>query len=272
MLFTVLRLLLFVLVVYGLISLIVYYLQERLIFLPESNGPGTRYSFGLPFEEVRIPVDGAILHGLYFHAGDFHGGDAKGVIVYFHGNAGSLRTWGGVAPDLVARGYDVFIVDYRGYGQSTGQITSELQLHRDMDKVYALARTRYEPEKIILYGRSIGSPLAARLAAQEPVGLLILETPFYSLEVVARRQLPILPMSLLKYPMKTHAWLEHVESPVLILHGTADEVIPFADGERLLFHVRTPASFHAIEGGRHNDLARFPAYHAALDVALGPRR
>lgn len=267
MIFGVFRLLLFLLIAYGLICLLVYYAQERLIFLPERNGPGTRYNFGLPFEEVRIPVEGATLHALYFNAVE-----PKGVIVYFHGNAGSLRTWGNVAPDLVGRGYDVFMVDYRGYGQSTGQITDELQLHRDMDKVYALARARYEPDKIVLFGRSLGAPLATRLAAQETPGLLILEAPFYSIEAIARRQLPFLPMSLLKYPMKTHTWIEYVDAPILILHGTRDEVVPFGDGERLLFHVKTPASFHAIEGGGHNDLARFPAYHAALDVALGGRR
>lgn len=271
MLFGVLRLVLFLLVAYGLICLLVYYAQERLIFVPERNGPGTRYNFGLPFEELRIQVEGATLHALYFSAAAI-GVETKGIIVYFHGNAGSLRTWGGVAPDLVPRGYDLLIVDYRGYGQSTGQIENELQLHRDMDAVYAVARARYEPDKIILFGRSLGAPLAARLAAQHTPRLLILEAPFYSIEAMARRMLPFIPTSLLKYPMKTHAWLEYVESPILILHGTADEVVPFADGERLLYHVKSPTSFHAIEGGRHNDLARFSTYQAALDMALGPRR
>ncbi|MCG8346148.1 MAG: lysophospholipase [Chloroflexales bacterium] len=252
---------------YVLLCVALYLFQERLIFLPERDGPNTVYNFGLPFSEIFIPVDGAMLHALHFPAPQ-----AKGVVLYLHGNAGSLRTWGMVAPDLVQHGYDVLIVDYRGYGKSSGTISSESQLHRDVDAVYSYLLARYPAEQIVVYGRSLGSGLATRLAAQQPVQMLILESPFHSLADLARRQMPFAPAFLLKYPLRTYAWIGQVSSPIVMFHGRADEVVPFAASERLQAYATAPVTFIAIEGGGHNDLARFPAYHAGLAAALGSVR
>lgn len=260
-----LRLLALVALGYLLLCALIYVLQERLIFFPERDQPGTRYDFGVPVEELWLPVERAALHALWFRVPERYG-----VILYLHGNAGSLRSWGSVAPDLTARGYDVVIVDYRGYGQSTGRISGETQLHADMAAVYRWVRERYPEEQIVIYGRSLGSGLAARLAAENRPQLLILESPFYSLETIARRQFPWAPPFLLKYPLRTYRWIGEVRSPVVIIHGTADAVVPFADGERLAAAVTAPLRFHAIAGGGHNDLALFPAYREALDEALQP--
>jgi uncharacterized protein len=237
--------------------------QERLIFYPERDPPGTRYAFSHPAEEVWIPVDGATLHALWFRVPE-----PQGVILYLHGNAGSLRSWGTVAPELVAYGYDLLIFDYRGYGQSSGQIQSESQLHADAAAVAAWVLARYPETPLVLYGRSLGSALAVRLAAEHQPRLLILESPFYSLEHLARRQFPWAPSFLLKYPLRAHAWIGQVRSPVVIIHGTDDAIVPFADGERLAGAVTAPLQFHAVAGGGHNDLARFPAYWAAITAAL----
>lgn len=249
---------------YALLCTLLYLAQERLIFFPERDPLGTRYAFGVPADELFIPVKGAQLHALLFHAKE-----PRGVILYLHGNAGSLRSWGTVAPALVERGYDVLMVDYRGYGQSTGQINGEAQLHADMAAVYGWLSGRYPEEQIVLYGRSLGSGLAARLAAEHRPRLLILESPYDSLEAIARRQFAFVPPFLLKYPLRTYQWIGEVRSPVVIVHGTADTVIPFTDGERLAAAVTTPIQFHPIEGGDHNDLGQFPAYQAAIDAALG---
>lgn len=264
---TILRLLALAAVGYTILCALIYAMQERLIFFPERDPPGTRYLFGVPVEEQHIPVEGAQLHALLFRAPE-----PRGVILYLHGNAGSLRSWGAVAPDFVARGYDVLLVDYRGYGQSSGSIAGEAQLHADVAAVYAWVAARYPEEQIVLYGRSLGSGLAVRLAAERRPRLLILESPFYSLEAIARRQFPFLPPFLLKYPLRTWSWIGQVRCPVVIIHGTADEVVPFADGERLSASVTAPLRFHQVENGGHNDLSGLPAYWAAIDEALGAER
>lgn len=243
---------------------LLFLIQERLIFFPQRDPPGTRYAFSMPSEEVWIAVDGAQLHALWFRVPV-----PQGVILYMHGNAGSLRSWGAVGADLAQRGYDVLIVDYRGYGQSSGQISSEAQLHADMAAVYAWVLTQYPADQVVLYGRSLGSGLAVRLAAEQQPRLLILESPFDSLETLARRQFPFVPPFVLRYPLRSTDWIGAVHAPVLIIHGTADEVVPFAAGERLAAQVRAPLQFVAVPGGRHNNLAQFAAYTAALDEALG---
>jgi alpha-beta hydrolase superfamily lysophospholipase len=264
---TILRLLALAAAGYVLLCALIYAMQERLIFFPERDPLGTRYTFGVPAEEQLISVEGAQLHALLFQAPE-----PRGVILYLHGNAGSLRSWGGVAPDFVARGYDVLLVDYRGYGQSSGSIVGEAQLHADMAAVYAWVAARYPEEQIVLYGRSLGGGLAARLAAEQRPRLLILESPFYSLEAIARRQFPFVPPFLLKYPLQTWSWIGQVRCPVVIIHGTADEVVPFADGERLAASVAAPLRFHQVAGGSHNDLSAFSAYWTAIDEALGAER
>jgi hypothetical protein len=259
----ILRVLALIAVGYALLCALLYLAQERLIFFPERDSPGTRYAFGVPADELFLPVEGAQLHALLFRAPE-----PRGVILYLHGNAGSLRTWEAVAPNLVARGYDVLMVDYRGYGQSTGRIAGEAELHGDMAAVYAWLSARHPEEQIVLYGRSLGSGLATRLAAERRPRLLILESPYHSLEAIARRQFAFIPPFLLKYPLRAYQWVGQVRCPVVIVHGTADAVVPFADGERLATSVNASLRFHPVEGGGHNDLGRFPAYQAAIDEAL----
>jgi len=241
---------------YALLCLALYLLQERLIFFPEKLPAGYAFDYDMPFEEVTWPVDGAELHALHFRVDD-----PRGVILYFHGNAGSLRGWGDVGEELAGYGYDVVISDYRGYGKSGGRITGEAQLLADAEAAYAY----------VLYGRSIGSALATYLAAQHRPRLLILEAPFYSLHDLASRVMPpIAPLGLLlKYELPVYRWLGETECPAVIFHGTDDEVIPFDSSRRLLAHTRSPATFVPVEGGRHNNLERFEAYQAGLAEALG---
>lgn len=243
----------------------IYLVQERLIFHPERVQPGTRYTFDHPFEELFLPVEGASLHTLWFHANE-----PQGVVVYFHGNGGSLRMWGTRAAPLVDRGYDVIMVDYRGYGQSTGTISSEAQLLADANAVYAWVLDRYPETQIVLYGSSLGTSFASWLAANHQPRLLILESPFYSIEELARHNFPWVPSFLLKYPLRSYSWIGQVRCPVIIFHGTDDPVIPFADSKRLAGEVTAPLSFYRLEGGGHVDFDDYLLYHEALDRSLGP--
>ncbi len=218
------------------------YSQERLIFFPEKLPAGYAFDYDIPFEEVTWPVDGAELHALHFRVDD-----ARGVILYFHGNAGSLRGWGDVGEELAGYGYDVVISDYRGYGKSGGHITGEAQLLADADATYAYVRQRYAEDRIVLYGRSVGSAPATYLAAQHRPRLLILEAPLYSLRDLASRVMPpIAPLELLlKYELPVYRWLGRSECPAVIFHGTDDEVIPFDSSLRLLAHAFVKATLRA---------------------------
>jgi len=250
---------------YGLLCALLYSQQERMVFFPEVLPPGYRFAFSQPFEEVSLPVDGATLSALHFTVER-----PRGAILFFHGNGGSLRNWGDLAGHWTRHGYAVLMLDYRGYGKSSGAIRSERMLHDDALAAYAWLAERYPPESIVVAGRSLGTGIAARLATQRKPRLLILETPYTSLASIARRQVPWAPGFLFKYPLRTDQWIGEVTSPVYLIHGTRDELIPFASSERLAALIGGEQRLFAIEGAGHNDFTLYPAYDQALKTILGP--
>ncbi|WP_370088604.1 alpha/beta hydrolase [Ekhidna sp.] len=243
---------------------ILYFLQEQFIFLPESLDQDYEYSFEQNFEEHNLEMeDGAKINLLHFTLPE-----SKELIVYFHGNAGSLARWGEVVSPFVDLGYEVLIVDYRGYGKSTGKRSQVRMLH-DADAIYEFAKTKETEDRIILFGRSLGSGFASYLAGKNNPKKLILETPFYSLREVAGSLIPIYPTGfLLKYQLPNFQYLEKVETPIYIFHGDQDEIVPFASGKRLYETLGENAKFITIEGGHHNDLSAFDAYWAEMEKVL----
>jgi fermentation-respiration switch protein FrsA (DUF1100 family) len=242
----------------------VYVLQDKLIFFPEKVAADYKYPFQQPFEEVFFDTpDLSRLHALWFRQPN-----AKGVILYFHGNAGSLRSWGYIAEDFLPYGYEVFIPDYRSFGKSTGHL-SETALHQDAQLTYDYLQRHYPEQKIIIFGRSIGTGIATRLAAHNHPRQLILESPFYNFTDVAKAHYGFLPVALLlKYSFRSDEWIRQVPCPVYILHGTADAIVPFSSGQKLARLLPDPEAFIPIEGGGHNDLSNFKSYQLALKRLL----
>jgi alpha-beta hydrolase superfamily lysophospholipase len=189
-------------------------------------------------------------------------------VLYFHGNAGSLRSWGTVAETFVERGYDVLMPDYRGYGKSSGHIASEQMLHHDAALAYRYLLEHYPEEQIVIYGRSIGSGIATYLAKSHRPRMLILETPSVSLFEIVRQHYPFVPGALLKYPLRTDLWIGDVACPVYLFHGTSDDLIPHAASERLAALVRSEHQLMIIVGAGHNDLGNFEQYSQQLDRIL----
>jgi uncharacterized protein len=249
--------------VYILVCSGLYSQQNELIFRPEVLPADFRFSFPQTFSEVNLPVDDASLNALHFTVPN-----SRGVVLFFHGNAGSLRRWGDVAESFTSRGYDLFVFDYRGYGKSTGRITSEQQLHDDADRVYGYLRGRYPAEHVVVYGRSLGTGIAAQLAVRHEPRVLILETPYFSLKDLTATFYPYVPGWLLKYPLRTDLALPQVKSPVYLIHGTRDTVIPYPSSERLLAVIPSAKEMITIPGGEHNGLRLTPAYNTALDRFL----
>jgi uncharacterized protein len=244
---------------------LLYLLQERLIFIPSKLPDDYRYGFRQEFEERDLEVRGRRVNSLYFPAPG-----APGTILYFHGNAGDLSGWGMVAAELVGRtGWNVWIMDYPGYGKSEGRIRSEEQLHEMAEAFMERVLFGRRPgEKIVLAGRSIGSGLATRLAARHPVDGLVLESPYYSLQRLAKENFAWVPGLFLKYRFPSHVWIQQTKAPVLILHGANDNLIPAAHGRELADLAPATAEFVSVAGGGHNDLSMFEDYWTAFSRFL----
>ncbi len=242
-----------------------YVLQEKLLFRPTVLAQDYRFNFSHPFEELFLDTkDNAIINAVHFKAKD-----SKGVILYFHGNAGDLSKWGTIAEYFVGKNYDVFVMDYRSYGKSTGTL-SETALYDDAQICYSLLKEHYPENKITIYGRSLGTAIAAKVAANNSPKQLILETPYFSIVDVAKTRFPFMPVSLMmSYQFPTHQFISNVTCDIHIFHGTNDYVVPFSSGERLFnSSPKDKTSFSIIKNAGHNNLIDFKLYHDKINVLL----
>ncbi len=249
--------------VYLILCLIAYWIQEWFIFHPEQLPDNFKYQYEYPFEEIFLePEEGVKINGLHFKLPR-----SKGVVFYCKGNSRSVKGWGKFARDFLGKGYDFFMIDYRGFGKSRGKRT-EAAMYQDAQYAYDYIKERYPEEKIIIYGRSIGSGFATNIAAANKPQKLILDSPYYSFIDIASRYLPIFPVSkILKYHIRTDLWMKDVTCPVFILHGTKDRIIPLKSGIKLS-KIAQQGILIPIEDAGHNNLPRFAAYHDHLYAIL----
>lgn len=243
----------------------IYLAQRFIVFQPRRLSVGHVFSFDQPFEEFFISTaDGEQLNALYFPTSL----ERRGVILYFHGNYSHLQRWGRYHTDFTSRGYDVLMIDYRGYGKSSGR-PSEAGLYADGEAAYDWLRRRIPVDQIFIYGRSLGSGVASYLAARREARMLLLETPFDSITGTLRKRFPFFffPVSM-KHDFPNHLHLQSAQMPIHIFHGTWDEMVPYASARRLAPLLDDPACFTTIQRGMHKNLNRFEAFHKALDAAL----
>jgi len=251
--------------VYLVGALLLYQFQEKFIFLDGELAEGYVYTFKSDFEELNLPApNGGRLNAIHFKADA-----AKGLVLYFHGNRGNLTRWGIIVEDYVALGYDVLVMDYRGYGKSKGTRSMKILLS-DAEMFYQHALTLYPEGEITLYGRSLGTGIASWLAGKHQPKRLILETPYYSLASVAQRYYPIYPSKLaLRYNFQSSQYLKTATCPVSIFHGTEDTVVPYKSAQRLYDSLPSgQGKFFTIEGGEHKNLAEFDAFRKNLKEVL----
>lgn len=245
---------------YIAICALAYMLQERLIFLPDRINADYRFPFPQPFREIFLKAsDDKLLHGLYFATTE-----SKGVILYLHGNAGALDSWGSVASTYLSLGYDVMVVDYRGYGKSQGTIASESQLLEDVHLFYDHLLKSYRESDVIVLGYSLGSGLASQLAARNNPRMLILQAPYYSLTAMMQHSFPFLPTFLLKYKLATNLALPRCRMPVVLIHGDRDDVIPYSQALRLKELLKPGDTLITLSGVGHNGMTDDPAYQKAI--------
>jgi pimeloyl-ACP methyl ester carboxylesterase len=240
--------------------------QEKLLFVPDVLPADQPLAKAPDIHEVSIEVAGARLSALHLRLPD-----PKGVVFFLHGNAGSLANWF-VNPDYYRRvNFDLFMLDYRGFGKSTGRIQSEAQLHADVRAAWSTIAAQYANRKVVVYGRSLGTGLAVRLAAEmsanRPPDLTVLVSPYRSMVSLATEHFPWVPQAVVRYPLRTDALIGQVRGPILIVHGERDTLIPPDHSESLKL-LAPQANLLRVPGAGHNDLQDFDMYLGALARAL----
>ncbi|RYZ98535.1 MAG: alpha/beta fold hydrolase, partial [Sphingobacteriaceae bacterium] len=179
-----------------------YVNQDVMIFPATRLDAGYTFNFPYPFTEYKIKNGRDTLSGILFKAQN-----TKGLIFYLHGNGGALDSWGEIAPTYTAYNYDLFILDYPGYGKSTGRIFNEEDLLKAVQFAYDTLKTHYQEQDIVIIGYSIGTGPAAWLAAHQHPKQLVLMAPYYSLTDLIRNKYPFLPAFMAKYKLKTHEYV-----------------------------------------------------------------
>jgi alpha-beta hydrolase superfamily lysophospholipase len=250
---------------YLLVCLLLYFQQEHLLFFPAKLPADYRFRFPGRFAERWITApDGTRLHGLLFRTEQ----PARGLVFYLHGNGGALDSWGEVAPVYTALGYDVFLLDYRGYGKSQGRIGSEAQLLADVDAAYQQLAQQYPENRTVVLGYSLGTGLAAWVAARHQPRLLILQAPYYSMRDVARSHYPWVPGFLVRYPLRTYEVLPRVPAPVVLFHGEQDKVIYPGSSRRLRALLGPGARLVLLPRAGHNGMTDNAQYQQVLRELL----
>lgn len=242
-----------------------YFNQEKFYFHPKTLAENYQYHFDSEFEEINIPVGKKnTINSLLFKSKN-----SKGVILYLHGNAGALHDWGMRAPLYTINNYDILFVDYRGFGKNRNQLESEKMLHSDIQHVYDFLKTRYKENNIIVLGFSIGSGLAANVAANNNPKALILEAPYYSFESLVNEIAPLVPSFLIEYKIPTHRFIEKVRCPITIFHGKDDQLIT-PEGNSIQLQQLDPnnITLHLIDNCNHNGIYKSNAYYNLLSVVL----
>jgi uncharacterized protein len=241
--------------------------QEKLLFFPDRLPAGYRLANDPDVTELEVPVDGARLSVLHLRLPQ-----PKGVVFFLHGNAGNLSGWFSNAAFYREANFDLVMPDYRGYGKSTGRIQSEEQLLSDVRAVWDHVAPRYVGRRVVIYGRSLGTALAAELSSQlsasgRPADLTVLVTPYSSIRELASEIYPVLPQFLVRYPLETAERARGIGGPIVLYHGDRDELIPLRHSERLQTALPN-AQLTVVIGARHNDIQEFPAYRQHFMDAL----
>lgn len=258
------RVTIFLIAIYVVIGASLYFNQEKLLFLPTTLPDDYSYDFSYPFEEIFLNTDGGVINMVHFKTEA-----PKGVILYFHGNAGDLSRWGTITEYFVEKQYDVLVMDYRTYGKSKGAL-NERAFYSDAQYCYDYLKGYYEEGNIIVYGRSLGTGMAVFVASNNSPKQLILETPYYSIVDIAQSRFPIFPVKwLLNYKFESFRYMQNVTCPITIFHGTNDRVIPYSSAEKL-FKVSSKGkkNFITINGGNHNNLRNYKEYQNKIDDLL----
>lgn len=247
-----------------LISLILYFTQDHFIFHAVKLDSSHQFEFDLPFEEIKlIGEDGVELNGIHYK-----NEQAKGIVVYFHNRTGNVQIWGQSAGVFYHAGFDVLLMDYRGFGKSGGRF-NENRMISDVQIWYEWVKDIFPESSIVLYGKGLGAFFTIEVAAANDPALVILESPMYSLRFSAKDHYPFLPGELiLKYQMNSGIHFPDLKAKVLIFHGKADKVIPHTSTLELTARRPENTELILLEGTNNLGVMSNPIYLKKLYKVL----
>jgi alpha-beta hydrolase superfamily lysophospholipase len=242
-----------------------YFSQEKLIFLNGNKiDRNYTYKFSHDFEELFLKTeDGNHINALHFKLEN-----PKGIVLFCHGNSGNLDKWGSKVSFFLDFNYEVLVFDYRNYGKSTGSFNEE-KMYADALFVYSYLNNLFREETIVVYGFSIGSTFATRIATLNNPKELILEAPFFNFKKAVQHYSKFAPIFLLKYQFRTDLDIIKVTAPITIFHGNKDTITPFK-GAKMLFELNSSPSnrFIEIDGGTHHNIRENKLYLKSLQEIL----
>lgn len=226
-----------------------------MIFFPEKPFYERPTDYDFDYEDVYLESSG----GVKLHSWLIHAKNPKGALLFLHGNAGNISGRLFKAKGWVDRGFSVLLVDYRGYGQSTGEIKHEDDLFDDAKAglLHLTNKLNFPLSKIIFYGESLGTNPSTRLAMNYDAAALILEAPFTSFVELGKlhyRGVPGVNFLLKDFNFSNESIIKEIKTPFFLIHGTRDETCPYSMGEALFEKAPEPKAFFTVENGAHNDL------------------
>jgi len=258
-----------IITIYVLTGTALYFFQDKLLFHPKTLPVNYAFNFNTPFSEINVPYDSSTSFNI-IRFKLLNDSLKKGAVIYCHGNMENINHYAMSVKNFTRHGYEVWMMDYPIFGKSTGEL-NENMLYTEALEVYKMVRAAgYQPGNIVIYGKSLGTGIAAQLASVCDCKRLILESPYYSIKNLAALYCWMYPVDLmLHYKIPTYQYLQKVYAPVTIFHGTDDETIPFSNAEKLKKEVFKPGDeLIPIVDGHHNDLNNFPLMKQKLDSLL----
>ena len=239
--------------------------QDKFFFLPDVLPENFEFDFDDDFEELYFEVDKNVyLNSILFKTKH----RKRGLIYYLHGNSGCVESWGQIAKIYIQRGYDLLLLDYRGYGKSDGRISNESELLSDVQYVYDKMKDRYSEQKIVLIGCSIGTGLAAHLGSVNNPKKVILIAPYFSMKRLVNEIVPFVPNFYLKFRLMTNFKITDIKCPIVLIHGKQDKVINYKHSIDLSLLTKTEDDLLLIKDAGHNNIDDHREYQKLLDKIL----
>ena len=234
-----------------------YFIQEKFIFHPKKLPSHHEFPSNKNFEEITVNTpDGIKLNGLLVKSDS-----SRGLIFFLHGSGGNISRYKNSVPIYNNLNYDIFLLDYRGYGKSEGKIKNEKQFFDDVRLAYHQMKSRYNEENIVIIGFSLGTVPAAKIASENNPRLLVLEAGFYNPFESAKKRVPILPVSIImKYKFETCKYVIDTDIPIAIFHGDKDDVVDYSNAIRMKQHLKPNDKVTILHGEGHKDFASCEQY------------
>jgi pimeloyl-ACP methyl ester carboxylesterase len=255
------------LISYIILCLCYYFFQEYFL-MTNTKSSNDVYQFNSKFEERNIQTrDGKRLNGLLFKSDS-----SKGLIFYLHGGGHALDKWGKYAKTYTNLNWDIFFLDYRGFGKSKEDLPTGKQLYNDVQDAYNNLKTTYKEDNIIVFGYSFGTAPAAMVAADNKPRMLILQAPYYSGDEAVKNNFPflysIIPSFLLKYKLKTYEFIKRTKVPIIIFHGKDDSTFNVSQSYKLKKLFKAGDELIVLEKQGHNNFTENQKYLEELEGVL----